>query len=173
MDALAKRAEVAGAGERWLEVDLSRQRLWLRRGEVALREFLVSTAANGPGEREGSNCTPRGWHKIRARIGAGQPVGAVFVGRRPTGEIYSEELAARYPRRDWILTRILWLSGLEPGFNRLGDRDTMRRFIYIHGCPNSARLGEPGSHGCVRMGNQELIELFAEVRVGTPVYLHE
>ena len=131
----------------------------------------VSTASNGPGERMGSECTPRGRHIVRAKIGAGAPAGSVFVGRRGTGERFHPDLRAQYPDRDWILTRILWLSGVEPGRNRLGSVDTMRRFIYIHGCPDDVTLGTPGSHGCVRMGNAEVIELFDRVPVGIPVSL--
>lgn len=169
----ALRRQVIGGGRPWLHVSLPRQRLSIRQGEAVLREYPVATARNGPGEIEDSGCTPRGWHQIRARIGAGAPVGTVFVGRRPTGEIYSPELGRAYPERDWILTRILWLSGLEPGFNRLGRRDTMRRYIYIHGGPDSAPLGIPGSAGCVRMGNQDLIELFETAFTGMPVLIEE
>jgi hypothetical protein len=135
--------------------------------------YLVSTSARGAGERNGSYCTPRGRHVIRARIGAGAPLNTVFVERRPTGEIYSPELAARFPERDWILTRILWLSGCEPGLNRLGEVDTMRRMIYIHGSPDSAVMGKPGSIGCVRMHNADLVEVFERVPVGTPVDIVE
>jgi len=137
-------------------------------GEVS-REYSVSTALNGPGERRGSLCTPRGRHVVRAKIGAGQPLNAVFVSRRPTGEIYTPELGAQFPERDWILTRILWLSGCEIGFNRLGDVDTMRRFVYIHGSPDSVPMGRPGSIGCVRMRNADIVELFERVGAGTPV----
>lgn len=138
-----------------------------------VRRYPVSTAANGAGERSGSYCTPRGRHIIRAKIGAGQPANTVFVKRRPTGEIYTPELKAQYPGRDWILTRILWLSGCEPGFNRLGEVDTMRRYIYIHGTPDEMVLGRPGSRGCVRMRNADLVELFERVEVGTPVEIVE
>lgn len=134
-----------------------------------LRSYKVSTGANGAGEEINSNCTPRGRHVIRAKIGAGQPVNTVFVQRRPTGEVYSPELAARQPGRDWILTRILWLSGCERGYNRMGSCDTMRRYIYIHGTPDSTKTGVPGSHGCVRMRNAELLELFDLVPAGTQV----
>ncbi|MDE2118451.1 MAG: L,D-transpeptidase [Betaproteobacteria bacterium] len=136
-----------------------------------LRRFPVSTGANGAGEESGSYCTPRGRHTIRARIGAGQPLNTVFVQRRPTGEIYTPQLGAQYPGRDWILTRILWLSGCEVGYNRLGSCDTMRRYIYIHGTPDSTPLGQPGSRGCVRMRNADLLELFDLVPVGTEVNL--
>ena len=135
--------------------------------------YLVSTSGRGAGERNGSYRTPRGRHVIRAKIGAGAPPNAVFVERRPTGEIYSPELAARFPQRDWILTRILWLSGCEPGFNRLGDVDTMRRMIYIHGSPDSAVMGKPGSIGCVRMHNADLVDLFERVPAGTGVDIVE
>lgn len=134
-----------------------------------LKRYPVSTAANGPGELSGSYCTPRGRHVIRAKIGAGQPENTVFVRRRPTGEIYTPELGAEFPGRDWILTRILWLSGCEPGVNRLGPVDTMRRYIYIHGSPDAVEMGVPGSHGCVRMRNSDVIELFDLVETGTPV----
>ena len=134
-----------------------------------LRSYPVSTGANGVGEESGSYCTPRGRHIIRAKIGAGQPLNTVFVRRRPTGEIYTQELGALHPGRDWILTRILWLSGCEPGYNRLGSCDTMRRFIYIHGTPESTPLGQPGSRGCIRMRNDDLLELFELVPVTTAV----
>ncbi len=133
------------------------------------RHYRVSTAKNGAGQQRGSFCTPLGKHVIRAMIGAGQPVNTVFIKRRPTGEIYTPELGARYPGRDWILTRILWLSGCERGFNRLGLVDTMRRYIYIHGSPDSAEMGKPGSIGCIRMHNCDLLELFDLVETGTEV----
>jgi lipoprotein-anchoring transpeptidase ErfK/SrfK len=152
-----------------IEVSLPNQSLRLLEGERCLREYLVSTARNGAGERQGSNCTPRGRHIVRAKIGQGAAVNTVFVGRRPTGEIYSAALAALFPGRDWILTRILWLSGCEPGFNRLGNVDTMRRHIYIHGSPDTARMGTPGSIGCIRMRNVDIVELFDLVPPRTAV----
>lgn len=139
-------------------------------GRVLMRT-RISTGRKGVGEVNGSEQTPRGWHKIRAKIGAGQPENAVFVARRPTGELFQSSLRREYPGRDWILTRILWLSGLEPGRNRLGNVDTMRRFIYIHGCPDDDPMGIPGSRGCVKMRNRELIELFDRVPVGTRVHI--
>ncbi|MFZ9530396.1 MAG: L,D-transpeptidase family protein, partial [Burkholderiales bacterium] len=123
----------------------------------------------GTGQDSGSYCTPLGRHIIRAKIGIGEPENTVFVGRRPTGEIYSPDLAEQFPGRDWILTRILWLSGCEPGFNRLGSVDTMRRYIYIHGSPDSVQMGQPGSIGCIRMRNADIVELFDRVPAGTPV----
>ena len=138
-----------------------------------LKRYRISSAKNGVGELNGSFCTPRGRHIIRAKIGAGQPLNAVFIERRPTGEIYSSELAGRSPGRDWILTRILWLSGCEPGYNRLGKVDTMRRAIYIHGSPDTAEMGKPGSHGCIRMRNQDIVELFDLVPVRAQVRIQE
>lgn len=134
-----------------------------------LQCYAISTARNGAGQAKGSYCTPLGHHIVRARIGAGQPENTVFAGRRPTGEIYTPELAAQFPDRDWILTRILWLSGCEIGHNRLGDVDTMRRYIYIHGSPDSVPMGIPGSIGCIRMRNTDIIGLFDQVPAGTPV----
>lgn len=157
--------------ERLIRISIPDQRLTLAVGEQLLAVYPVSTARNGPGERRGSGCTPRGWHRIRLKIGAGLPLDTVFVGRRSTGEIYSPELAARYPERDWILTRILWLTGLESGRNRGGECDTLRRFIYIHGCPDTAPLGVPLSHGCIRMHNQDLLALFEEVAAGDRVLI--
>ncbi|MCH6584149.1 MAG: L,D-transpeptidase [Gammaproteobacteria bacterium] len=153
-----------------ISIDVPSQTLTLHdeTGDV-LMQTQVSTAKNGMGEQMGSNCTPRGEHVIRAKVGAAQPLNTVFVARRPTGETYSPELRALYPQRDWILTRILWLSGLEPGKNRLGNVDTMRRHIYIHGAPDEDPMGIPGSHGCIKMRTQEVIELFDRVPPGTPV----
>ena len=155
-----------------LEISIADQALRYSTREACFL-FPVSTARNGFGEQEGSGKTPRGWHRVAARIGDGLPEGAVFVGRRPTGEIYSEELAQQYPERDWILTRILWLQGLETGRNRLGDVDTMRRYIYIHGTPDSEPMGEPLSHGCIRMRNADLQALFERVPFNTPVWIQE
>ena len=153
-----------------IKIDVTRQILTLFDGAGQIvREYAVSTAANGVGEANGSYCTPRGQHVIRAKIGAGQAENTVFVRRRPTGEIYTPTLGAQFPERDWILTRILWLSGCEPGFNRLGEVDTMRRFIYIHGSPDEVAMGVPGSHGCVRMRNADVMDLFDRVLLGTPV----
>ena len=140
---------------------------------LLLREYRISSAAKGVGERAGSYQTPRGRHRIRARIGDGLPLGAVLRGRRPTGEICTPELMLAQPDRDWILTRILWLCGEEPGKNRGGQVDTMRRYVYIHGTPDSAVLGVPGSHGCIRMRNTDMVDLFDRVPVGTPVNISE
>lgn len=157
-----------------IDIDIRVQVMTLRDHDgIAVTTYRVSTALNGSGEIEGSGCTPRGRHVVRARIGAGAPPGAVFRGRRPTGEVWTPELAARFPGRDWILSRILWLSGCEPGRNRLGKVDTMRRFIYIHGTPDDQPMGVPLSHGCIRMRNRDVIELFERVPVGTIVDIRE
>ena len=155
-----------------LEVDLRRQRLMLWDQGRTLREMVVSTGGNGAGEINGSGKTPRGRHLVRACIGAGQPEGTVFRGRRPTGEIWTPELHQRHPGRDWILTRILWLSGTEPGRNRLGCVDTFRRYVYLHGTPPLTRLGVPGSKGCIRLSNIDMLELYDLVPAGTEVELH-
>jgi len=150
-------------------VNLAAQTLMLLEGDRVRKRYRVSTARNGPGEQQDSGCTPHGLHRVRIRIGAGCPEGAVFVGRRATGEIYDAELATQYPGRDWILTRILWLTGVESGHNRGRYVDTLRRYIYIHGCPDTEPMGEPCSHGCIRMRNRDLIELFDLVPTGTLV----
>ena len=135
------------------------------------RIYRISTAANGAGERENSGCTPRGWHRISEKFGEGQPINSVFVARQPTGEIYSDTLAAQHPERDWILTRILWLSGLELGVNQGEGCDSHARYIYIHGTPDSEPMGEPRSHGCIRMRHADLLELFDCVEVDTIVQI--
>lgn len=143
-----------------LHISLADQSLYgFANGRLQLR-FAVSTALNGAGERNGSGCTPRGLHQVRAKIGEGLPFAAVLRGRRYTGEIWSPDLHVQFPGRDWILTRILWLSGCELGLNRLGDVDTFRRYIYIHGTPDTEPMGVPLSHGCIRMRNSDLIKLF-------------
>jgi L,D-transpeptidase YbiS len=154
-----------------VRIVISEQHLLVEQGGRIIKEYGVSTSRFGPGELSGSQCTPRGRHVVRAKIGFGLPNGAVLVGRRATGEIYNDELGRNNPGRDWILSRIIWLSGVEPGRNRLGDRDSMRRFIYIHGTPDTEPMRVPMSHGCIRMRNHDVIELFDKVRTGTPVEL--
>jgi L,D-transpeptidase YbiS len=149
-------------------IDIAKQQLTFN-GMI----YSVSTSKNGAGEKNGSFCTPRGRHLVRAKIGAGQPANTVFVRRRPTGEIWSPALDAKHPGRDWMLTRILWLSGCEVGKNRLGAVDTMRRYIYIHGSPDTAEMGRPGSIGCVRMRNRDILELFNLTPPYTPVEIME
>lgn len=155
-----------------IDISIAEQKLRLRdEAGAVLAEYPVSTALNGPGERKNSNCTPRGRHIVRAKIGDGKPLGSVFIGRRPTGETWSPELSAAHPTRDFILTRILWLSGCEPGVNRLGEVDSMQRYIYIHGTPDTEPMGVPRSHGCIRMRNADVVALFDQVPVHTPVQI--
>lgn len=156
-----------------IRIRLDQQTLELLRNGQVVRRYSISSALNGAGEHYGSECTPRGEHSIRLKIGEGCPVNTVFVGRRPSGEIYSPELAAREPDKDWILSRILWLCGQQPGYNRGGQCDTLRRYIYIHGTPDREVMGTPGSHGCIRMKNNDLIELFDLVYNNMPVGILE
>lgn len=154
-------------------INIKEQQLLLFNSNKCVKKYFVSTAANGVGEENGSGKTPRGSHVIRAKIGTNCLVNTVFKARRPTGEIYSLDLRNSFPERDWILTRILWLSGQEIGKNRLGKVDTMRRYIYIHGSPDDEAMGIPGSHGCIRMRNQDILELFEQVCVGDQVVISE
>ncbi|SFM79176.1 L,D-transpeptidase [Marinobacter pelagius] len=155
-----------------LAVSIADQTLTLvnDQGQI-IASYPVSTALHGAGEQDGSGCTPRGEHYIRAMVGQGLPANTVFRARRPTGEIYSPELALAHPDRDWILSRIVWLCGLEPGKNRGPGVDTFRRFIYIHGTPDTEPMGVPRSHGCIRMRNPDVIEVFDRVRAGLRVVI--
>lgn len=157
----------------YLDISIATQQLALMKNGKIVCTYPISTAKNGAGELMGSGCTPMGWHRIRAKIGDKQPINSVFVGRRATGEIYSAELAQQHPERDWILSRILWLGGLEPHKNRYGKVDTTWRYIYIHGSPDQLLQGKPESHGCVRMKNADVISLFAKVSTQTRIYIHE
>jgi len=156
-----------------IRIGISSQCLELLDGDAVTASYPISSSARGAGESEGSAQTPRGAHEIRAKIGAGAQPGTVFVGRRPTGEVYTPTLGDAEPGRDWILTRILWLRGLEVGRNRLGAVDSMRRYIYIHGTPYEDRIGAPASHGCVRMRNADVVDLFDRVEVGTRVEISD
>lgn len=158
--------------EKVIDIDVNKQQLTLLQGEDIIACYNVSTAKNGVGQQNGSECTPLGKHSIRAKIGTGAKENTVFIGRRESGEIFNEELRQNNPDRDWILTRILWLSGLEKGKNRGGEVDTMRRYIYIHGCPDNDSFSSPSSHGCVKMRNKDIIELFNNVDAGTRVLIH-
>ncbi len=156
-----------------IEINIAQQKLSLLEGEEVLAHYSVSTAANGPGEIQDSECTPRGHHVIHGKIGATCPFNTVFVSRQPTGEIYTPALRAHFPERDWIVTRILWLCGTEPGRNLGGNVDSMGRYIYIHGAPEDVPMGRPGSRGCIRMRNHDVVELFDRVAVGTAVIIGE
>lgn len=155
-----------------IDIDVKKQQLTLLHGEDIIACYDVSTAKKGVGQQNGSECTPLGKHLVRAKIGAGAKENTVFIGRRESGEIFNEEMRQNNPERDWILTRILWLSGLEKGKNRGGEVDTMRRYIYIHGCPDNDSFSSPSSHGCVKMRNKDIIELFNNIVAGTCVLIH-
>lgn len=156
-----------------IEINIAKQTLILFDGDKPVKKWQVSTAENGPGELLDSECTPRGHHIIAEKIGDGCEINTIFVGRRPTGEIYHPVMRQQFPVRDWILTRILWLKGTEAGFNLGGKKDSHERYIYIHGCPDEIDMGKPGSRGCIRMRNSDVIELFDQVDVGTEVRILE
>jgi L,D-transpeptidase YbiS len=156
----------------YIEVSVNRQQLELFEYGKVIKFYTISSAKNGSGELFGSECTPTGWHIIRAKIGQGEACNTVFVGRRPTGEIYKASMRNKFPQRDWILTRIMWLSGCEIGKNRLNKVDTMRRYIYIHGCPDEDVMGIPSSHGCIKMKNNDVIDLFDRIEKYTPVFIN-
>lgn len=158
---------------RYIKISVAKQLLQIVEAGEAIKSFVISTGKNGCSEQNGSGGTPTGWHYIRVKIGEAADKNAVFVGRRETGEIYSPLLAENHPDRDWVLGRILWLSGLEKGKNRLGNVDTMRRYIYIHGTPDIEQLGMPASHGCIRMSCTDVVELFAMIDTGTRVLICE
>ncbi len=155
--------------KRQLRIELAHQRLICLEQETTQALYPVSTARAGGGQIRDSGCTPLGWHRIRLKIGDGCPENTVFVGRRSTGEIYDDTLALAEPERDWILTRILWLTGTQSGINRGGRVDTLSRYIYIHGTAQESLIGVPVSHGCIRMRNRDLLQLFDWVDVGTLV----
>ena len=152
-------------------VDIPTQTLSVLENKDILHSYSISTGGNGAGEEKDSEKTPRGKHIIRAKIGEDAPAGTIFIGRRPTGEIYQTGMREKEPDRDWILTRVLWLSGLDVNQNRLGNVDTMQRYIYIHGSPDEIEMGKPGSRGCVRMRNSDVVELFDLVSVRTPIFI--
>ena len=149
-------------------IDLAKQTLSLPKFAKC---YVISSGKNGIGETENSGKTPRGWHKIAKKFGADQPKNAVFKARVPTGEVYDAHLAAQFPERDWILSRILWLQGLEQGFNLGNGVDTFNRYIYIHGTPETEQMGIPLSHGCIRMKNDDVIELYRLVDIEALVYI--
>jgi L,D-transpeptidase YbiS len=155
-----------------VEISIQDQRMRLILDDKVI-EYAISTSKLGIGQQKGSNQTPLGWHKIRAKIGYAEPENTVFIGRRPTGEIYSSALAEQFPKRDWILTRILWLSGCDIGHNRFGNVDSMQRYIYIHGTPDTEPMGVAESHGCIRMRNSDVINLFDALSVGSLIWIQE
>lgn len=156
-----------------IEIDISRQTLLFFEDDEAAFGYRISTAKNGIGELMDSECTPRGKHIISEMIGEICQPNTVFVGRVATGEIYSPELREQFPDRDWILTRIFWLSGCEEGKNKGGNVDSHDRHIYIHGSPDDIEMGVPSSRGCVRMHNEDIIELFKLIDTETTVDIIE
>ena len=144
-----------------ITIDISKQAL-----EYKGKSYSISTAKNGIGEIEDSYCTPTGKFKIAEKIGANLEFGSVLVDRESTGEIYNADLAKQYPDRDWILTRILWLDGVE-----VLNQNTKNRYIYIHGSPDETPMGMPGSKGCIRMHNYDVIELFESIHTGEDVVI--
>ena len=130
------------------------------------KTYSISSAKNGVGEEEGSFCTPTGQFKISEKIGENLEVGSVLVARAPTGEIFSKTLFDQNPDRDWILTRILWLEGVEEH-----NSNTKERYIYIHGSPDETPMSVPGSKGCIRIRNNDVIELFEKVQIGEDVVI--
>ena len=160
-----------------IEISLASQQLSLLEampeGPKLLRQYPVSTALNGAGEAEGSYCTPRGRHRIAQKIGACAPLFAVFKARLPTGEIWTPELEAKAPGCDWILSRILWLEGMEAGKNQGDKVDSHARYIYIHGTNEEHKIGTPVSHGCIRMKNADVVALYDLVEMGTEVNIRE
>ena len=158
--------------DKHIDIDINKQQLTLLQGDTVIAVYAVSTAKNGVGQNNGSECTPLGLHCVDAKIGSNAAENTVFIGRQESGEIFNEELKQKNPDRDWILTRILWLSGLEQGKNRGGEVDTKGRYIYIHGCPDSDSFATPSSHGCVKMRNKDIIELFENVDADTRVLIH-
>jgi len=157
--------------KRHIVVNSKHQHMLCYENDLLSYTYSISTGKNGLGEQQDSECTPRGLHQIHSIIGAEHAMNSVFVARVWTGELYSPELAQNFPERDWILTRILRLEGLENGRNQGGDIDTFERFIYIHGTPHTTVLGVPGSRGCVRMNNQDIVGLADWVDVGTHVFI--
>lgn len=159
------------AQEQLVIVKSEQQQLICYEGDSLFKQYLISTGKNGMGEKMHSECTPRGWHQVYSVIGLENKLNSVFVARKWTGEIHTPDLTLQYPERDWILTRIIQLDGLEPGRNRGGSVDTLKRYIYIHGTPETTQLGKPGSRGCVRMRNQDIIEFSKWIKIGTKIYI--
>lgn len=155
----------------YLMVSIAKQKLALMQADHVIHEYSISTATRGPGEQSGSYQTPRGWHEVIAKFGDELPLNTYFTARRPQG-VWSAAQAAD-PERDWVLTRILWLGGLECGTNFGGDVDTQRRYIYIHGTASEDKLGQPASHGCIRMANVDVITVFERTPIFTRVLIKE
>lgn len=159
--------------ESWVLISLARQKLEAFEGGSLVASYAVSTAKNGAGEMENSECTPRGWHAVVEKIGAGMPLNTAFRARQPETELCTEQNYRANPNRDWILTRIIRLDGLESGRNRGGQVDSFARYIYIHGSPDAASFDKPGSRGCIRMRNPDIVQLFDWLPEQTRVLITE
>ena len=163
-------------GDYWILVLISKQKLYLMKGKEIVKEYPVSTGKNGVGFVDGSFQTPLGVHRICEKIGEGLPIGAVLKGRKFTGEIAEIEKRPIATGKDLITTRILWLEGLEEGKNKGYDEDgrlvdTKKRYIYIHGTHEEGLIGTPASHGCIRMKNEDILELWEKVGKKTLVVI--
>ncbi|OGT50377.1 MAG: hypothetical protein A3E82_05030 [Gammaproteobacteria bacterium RIFCSPHIGHO2_12_FULL_38_11] len=146
-----------------ITINITQQKLYLKNSnDEIISEYIISSAKNGIGEKKGSGQTPLGLHTIYQKIGEAMPIFTVFKGRTPTGEIWNADLSQQYPDRDFILTRILWLTG---------PQTPLDRYIYIHGTSDEAYLGTPQSHGCIRMRNTDLIDFFEKVLEGESVFI--
>lgn len=161
-------------GAPWIEVGVRNQQLALydERG-VPVRQYVISTASKGVGERVNSYQTPRGWHKVCERIGDGIEIDTIIYRRQVTPWKYTPQLHAEYPNKDWILTRILWLCGQEPGLNQGGEVDSYDRAIYLHGAGEHVAFGTPTSRGCVRMRGDDIIDLYDITANGIDVFINE
>lgn len=153
-------------------VDASAQELQLIEQGRVTRSWIISTAEAGIGSQSGSNKTPLGVHRVAKKYGDGEPLGMILKARQVTGRIAPILTApGARSKADNVTTRILWLDGLEPGLNKGGKVDSFKRYIYIHGTDEEGRLGQPASHGCVRMKNRDVVELFDRVGVDTLVVI--
>lgn len=158
----------------WLLVSIRQQHLYVLSAEGReLYGYPISSAKKGTGNFQGSLQTPLGLHCIAEKVGSDCAPGTVFKGRQSTGEIAETELQPRATGVDCITSRILWLQGLEPAFNQGGEVDSYQRYIYIHGTHEEGLIGQPASIGCIRMRNEDVIELYECVKEGSWVYIVE
>ena len=164
-------AELKQQNQPYAVVAIEAQRLYLMQDGRLLKAYPVSTSAFGPGAQEGSNQTPLGLHQIKQKIGENEPEGMIFKARKPTGRMANIIAEPRDVPEDDVTTRIMWLDGMEPGVNQGGKVDSYKRYIYIHGTPEEGLIGRPASHGCVRMLNADVVDVFNKLPEGTLVYI--
>jgi len=167
----AAQQELKQQGQIYAVVAIGAQRLYVMQGGRLLKAYPVSTSAFGPGAQEGSNQTPLGLHKVKEKFGDDEPQGMVFKARKPTGRMANIIAEPRDVPEDDVTTRIMWLDGMEPGVNQGGKVDSYTRYIYIHGTPEEGLIGRPASHGCVRMLNADVVDVFARLPEGALVYI--